>query len=72
MPWSSKRSVSVRYVADLFDCSDDSIQRLIRSGVLKAYRLRGNNSPWRIYYDSVVAYAKKLADEAGVEIRFEL
>jgi excisionase family DNA binding protein len=69
LPWHPRKSVSVSHVAEMLDCSHDTVIRMIESGELKAYQLR-RLSPWRIFYESVIEYVERVHRDAGVEPRF--
>ena len=71
MPWSPRYTVSTARVAEILGVSIQTVTRLIEDGSLKAYKVRNKpNSPWRINYDSVVAYIKSIHAENGLEQRF--
>jgi excisionase family DNA binding protein len=48
--------LTVRVTADELDCSDQTVRLLIRSGDLKAFRLRGTAGPWRIRREALEEY----------------
>ena len=72
LPWSPRHTVSVAHVAHMLDTSPDTVCRMIEEGTFKAYKMRSSkkNSPWRVNYDSVIAYIEKLHKENGLEKRF--
>jgi len=71
LPWSPRYTISTARVAEMLDVSVQTITRLIEDGTLKAYKVRQKpNSPWRINYDSVIAYVESMHKEAGLERRF--
>jgi excisionase family DNA binding protein len=70
LPWSPRVTVSTSRVAEILNCSDNTVVRLIEDGSLKAYKLRGASSPWRINYDSLMAYIGRIHDQNSLETRF--
>lgn len=71
LPWSPRRTISAARVADLLDVSKGTVLRLIEDGRLKAYRVRNSEtSPWRINYDSVIAYLESVHADNCLEKRF--
>ncbi len=74
LPWSPQQTIDVHKVAEMLDCSERTILRLIECGEILAYQVRPGRagSPHRIYYDSVLKYLDKIHRAAGVECRFEL
>jgi excisionase family DNA binding protein len=56
---------------DMLDVSAQTVIRLIEDGSLKAYKVRDKaTSPWRINYDSVIAYIEAMHQRAGLDTRF--
>lgn len=74
LPWSPRATISVTRVAQMLDCSERTILRMIEAGDITAYQLRPGvaGSPWRVYYESVLLHLRKIHREAGVEPRFDL
>lgn len=71
LPWSPRLTVSADHAAKLLDVSRWTVERMCQSGELAAYKVRDKrNSPWRINYDSLVAYIEKLHQDHGLEKRF--
>jgi excisionase family DNA binding protein len=71
LPWSPRATVSTSHVARLLDVSEPTVLRLIEDGSIKAYKARQKpNSPWRINYDSVVAYIELIHKDNSLEQRF--
>lgn len=71
LPWSPRYTIATARVAEMLDCSIQTVTRLIEDGTLKAYKVRNKpNSPWRINYDSVVAYIEEMHTRNGLEQRF--
>lgn len=71
LPWSPKATVSTSRVAKMLDVSEPTVLRLIEDGSIKAYKVRNKpNSPWRINYDSVVAYVENMHKQNGLDQRF--
>lgn len=72
LPWSPQQTISVRHAAEILDVSVHTIFRLIEDGSLKAYQIRENrkHSPWRIFYDSLLAYVERIHERHGLEKRF--
>ena len=72
LPWSPQASVSVARVAEALDVSIRTVARMCESGELRAYKVREgkSSSPWRIYYDSLVAHIERIHKEHGLETRF--
>jgi excisionase family DNA binding protein len=69
LPWHPKHSVSVAMVAEMLDCSDDTVVRMIQSGELSAYQLR-RGSPYRVYYESVLQHLDRIHTDAGITPRY--
>jgi excisionase family DNA binding protein len=56
---------------EMLDVSAQTVTRLIEDGSLKAYKVRNKlTSPWRINYDSVIAYVDEMHNRAGLDRRF--
>jgi excisionase family DNA binding protein len=71
LPWSPRFTISVARAAAMLDVCGQTVVRLIEDGSLKAYRLRNKaHSPWRINYDSVIAYIQEIHKANGLEQRF--
>lgn len=70
MPWSPRYTVSTKRVAEMLDVSVQTVTRMIEEGTLKAYKVRKNNSAWRINYDSVIAYVESIHKDNDLEQRF--
>lgn len=71
LPWSPRYTISTARAAEILDVSVQTITRLIEDGSIKAYKVRNkSNSPWRINYDSLVAYIDNLHQMNGLEQRF--
>jgi excisionase family DNA binding protein len=72
LPWSPRYTVSATRAAEILDVSHDTISRMCEDGTLKAYKVRPDkpSSPWRISYDSLLAYVEKLHERNGLEKRF--
>jgi excisionase family DNA binding protein len=70
LPWSPQKTISVQRVAEMLDCSHDTVARMIEEGALTAYRLR-ERSPWRVYYDSVLDYLDRVHSVAGLDPRYQ-
>lgn len=45
--------------ASLLNTTPETIRRLIESGDLRAYRLRGESGPWRIEQSQIEEYREK-------------
>jgi excisionase family DNA binding protein len=71
LPWSPRLTVSTRRVAEILGVCVDTVCAMIEDGTLKAYKVRDlPNSPWRVNYDSVVAYVESMHKKNGLEQRF--
>jgi excisionase family DNA binding protein len=71
LPWSPSATISAGHAARLLNVSSMTILRMIEAGELKAYQVRQlPGSPWRINYDSVVAYLQAMHKDHGLEQRF--
>ncbi len=71
LPWSPRYSVSTSHAARMLDVSIQTIIRMIEDGTIKAYRIRDiAGSPWRINYDSLVAYIDSIHTRNGLDRRF--
>lgn len=71
LPWAPRFTVSTARVAEMLDCSIQTVTRMIQDGTLKAYKVREKiNSPWRINYDSVVEYIESIHKKNGLEQRY--
>jgi excisionase family DNA binding protein len=68
-----KRTLSARRVAQMLGVCVKTVCAMIEEGTLQAYKIRDlPNSPWRINYDSVMAYIESMHKRNGLEKRFEL
>ena len=70
LPWSPRKTISTARTAVILDTSRDCVERLCQEGKLKAFKLRENTSPLRIYRDSLMAYLEDLHRAIGLEKRF--
>jgi excisionase family DNA binding protein len=71
LPWSPRYSISTAQVCEILDVSPQTVCRLIEDGTIKAYRIKDvAGSPWRINYDSVMAYLDEIHSRNGLEKRF--
>lgn len=71
MPWSPNATISAARAAEMLDVSTKTIMRMIEAGNLQAYQVRPlAGSPWRINYDSVIAYIEEIHRSNGLEKRF--
>ena len=71
MPWSPRYTISTARVSEMLGVGADTVCAMIEDGTLKAYKVRNKrNSPWRINYDSVVAYIEEMHKTNGLEKRF--
>lgn len=72
LPWSPSRTISAQRAARMLDVSLDTICDMIQAGELKAYKKRPDksNSPWHVYYDSVIEHIEKIHKVSGLEKRF--
>lgn len=71
LPWHPRNTVSTKSVARMLDVSEPTVLRLIEDGSIKAYKARQKpNSPWRINYDSVIAYIESIHTTNSLEQRF--
>jgi excisionase family DNA binding protein len=60
-PTSNGKTISAIEAAELLGLSKPTICRLIQGGQIAAYKLTGRKtSPYRVYLDSVIAYAKRV------------
>ena len=51
-----KDSLSVRSIADRLDTTPETVRRLIKARAIKAFRLSGDQGPWRIRESALDAY----------------
>jgi excisionase family DNA binding protein len=72
LPWSPKNTISVTHTAEIMDCSNNTVIRMIEDGTIKAYKLHPKKitSPWRVNYDSVIEHIKNIHEVNGLETRF--
>mgnify|MGYP005856359213 CR=1 FL=1 len=45
--------IGTKLIAKSLSVSADTVARMIRAGELKAYKLRGNTSPWRVSREAI-------------------
>ena len=62
LPWPMSQSINVARAATMLGCSSSTVLNMIEEGRIRAYKLRPDraHSPWRIEYDSVLAYINRL------------
>jgi hypothetical protein len=71
LPWHPRHSLSVARVAEMLECSPDTVTRYIEEGLLKAWRRRQKpGSPYFVLYESVIEFVEKIHAENGIEPRF--
>lgn len=72
LPFNFNKTVSVTFVADnMLHCSKHLVLKLIAEGKIDAYRLReGLTTPYRVNYESVLAYIDSIHKNAGLDKRF--
>jgi excisionase family DNA binding protein len=71
LPWSPRYTISTARVCEMLGVCTSTVCEMIEDGTLKAYKVRNKpNSPWRINYDSVVAYIEEMHKTNGLEKRF--
>jgi excisionase family DNA binding protein len=72
LPWSPRETISVATACRMLDCGHNVVSILIEEGKIKAYKMRPDkpNSPWRIQYDSVIAYLEEVHAKSGLDKRF--
>jgi hypothetical protein len=72
MPWSPRLTISAARAAEILDVSKDVVCNMCQEGAFKAYKVRPDkpNSPWRINYDSLVAYIEDMHKKNGLDQRF--
>jgi excisionase family DNA binding protein len=71
MPWHPRFDVSTTRVSAMLNTSQQTVLRLIERGALRAYKLSDKpGSPWRINYDSVIAYIESIHKSYDLEQRF--
>jgi excisionase family DNA binding protein len=72
LPFDFTRTISTSHCATILGVSVGTVLRMIEDGTLQAYRVRnGLTSPWRINYESLVAYSASISQKNGLETRFE-
>lgn len=73
LPFAPRDCISVRRTAEMLDCGLTTVLRLIERRDIDAYQLYPGKagSPWRIRFESVITYLRKLHREAGIEPRFD-
>jgi excisionase family DNA binding protein len=71
LPWSPRYTISTARTAEILDVSVQTVTRMIEDGTLKAYKMRDKrNSPWRINYESLLAYIEDMHQRNGLDQRF--
>lgn len=69
LPFSPGAAMNTDTVAAIFDCSGETVRKMLEMGEIRGYRLRPGvpKSPWRVYKDSVALYLQKLNDDFHLE-----
>jgi excisionase family DNA binding protein len=71
MPWSPSSTISARRAAEMLDVSPMTILRMIKAEEIDGYQVRElAGSPFRVYYDSVIAYIEAMHERNHLEKRF--
>ena len=61
------RWIGVSQAAHMLGCSNATVHRMIESGALEAYQLRGSRGWWKVSYASVVKHIERVKAEFGIE-----
>lgn len=71
LPWKLGNTISTARASEILGVCTSTVCEMIEDGTLQAYKVRNMpNSPWRISYNSVVAYVERMHKINGLEKRF--
>ncbi len=72
MPFHRQYAITVSRAAQMLDCDESTVRRMIESGEIEAYKKRPDrpNSPFHVSYDSVMKHIEKIHQTSGLEPRF--